>query len=95
MDELIQNDSMEIDVNESVLIAASRASIDALERTKYKTEEWKDVTSCSVCCQEFTTGEEIRKMPCFRAHIFHIGCIEKWLTVSHTCPQCRYPMPTE
>ncbi|PIA32730.1 hypothetical protein AQUCO_04400137v1 [Aquilegia coerulea] len=81
--------------NEPVLIAASKASIDALERIKYTTKECKEVTSCSICCEEFMTEEEIRKMPCSSAHIFHTTCIEEWLKVSHVCPICCYQMPTE
>ncbi|PIA55486.1 hypothetical protein AQUCO_00700050v1 [Aquilegia coerulea] len=94
-DEESDDELMEIDDHQPVLISASGASIGALERTKYKTEDWKEVMSCSVCCEEFMTGEEITKMPCFSAHIFHMDCIQDWLKVSHTCPLCRYPMPTE
>ncbi|KAF5181447.1 hypothetical protein FRX31_028966 [Thalictrum thalictroides] len=88
-------DEMEIDNQPKKMISASRASIDALERIKYKMEEWEEVTCCSVCWEEFMTGEVIRKMPCSKAHIFHTNCIEKWLKVNHTCPHCRYPMPTK
>ncbi|PIA32733.1 hypothetical protein AQUCO_04400140v1 [Aquilegia coerulea] len=94
-DELLQR-VQSASMDQPVLqIGASTASIDALEKIKYKPEECEQVTSCSVCYEEFMTEEEITKMPCSSAHIFHTECIGKWLKINHICPICRYKMPTD
>ncbi|XP_068340275.1 RING-H2 finger protein ATL51-like [Pyrus communis] len=44
--------------------------------------------TCAVCLCEFTDGEEIRLLPeC--AHLFHVGCIDMWLSSHSNCPLCR------
>ncbi|KAK8334883.1 hypothetical protein V6Z12_A09G016200 [Gossypium hirsutum] len=48
---------------------------------------------CCICLEEFEVDEEGRAMPC--KHLFHSGCIEKWLEIHGTCPICRFLMPTE
>ncbi|TVY39723.1 Receptor homology region,transmembrane domain- and RING domain-containing protein [Lachnellula subtilissima] len=43
---------------------------------------------CSICTEDFTTGEDVRVLPC--AHKYHPACIDPWLlNVSGTCPLCR------
>jgi hypothetical protein len=40
---------------------------------------------CSICTEDFTTGEDVRVLPC--NHKFHPACIDPWLlNVSGTCP---------
>ncbi|KAL0003959.1 hypothetical protein SO802_011520 [Lithocarpus litseifolius] len=48
--------------------------------------------SCTICLEEFEPGSEALCMPC--THIFHAGCIVKWLNQSHYCPVCRLEVPT-
>jgi hypothetical protein len=48
---------------------------------------------CSICTEDFTTGEDVRVLPCH--HKFHPSCIDPWLlNVSGTCPSwCVSPLP--
>lgn len=40
---------------------------------------------CSICTEDFTTGEDVRVLPC--QHKYHPACIDPWLlNVSGTCP---------
>lgn len=40
---------------------------------------------CSICTEDFTTGEDVRVLPC--DHRYHPACIDPWLlNVSGTCP---------
>ncbi|KAB2011383.1 hypothetical protein ERO13_D09G014000v2 [Gossypium hirsutum] len=68
---------------------ASKDSIEAMPRIKVK-ESGND---CCVCLEEFEVEEEAREMPC--KHVFHSGCIEKWLLIHGLCPVCRFLMPPE
>ncbi|EYU39808.1 hypothetical protein MIMGU_mgv11b018976mg, partial [Erythranthe guttata] len=46
--------------------------------------------TCTVCLEGFSN--EAYSMPC--GHYFHGDCIREWLRTSHTCPVCRYEVPT-
>lgn len=52
----------------------------------------KDVElGCSICTEDFTTGEDVRVLPC--RHKYHPACIDPWLlNVSGTCPLCRHDL---
>lgn len=43
--------------------------------------------SCAICLSEYTEGEELRLLPC--SHTFHKSCVDEWLMVNATCPNCR------
>lgn len=47
-----------------------------------------DRVSCSVCLQDFQLGESVRSLP-YCHHMFHLPCIDKWLTKQGSCPLCR------
>ncbi|KAK3226430.1 hypothetical protein Dsin_006292 [Dipteronia sinensis] len=47
-----------------------------------------DQGTCSVCLCEFREGEQIRVLPeCL--HLFHVACIDMWLSSHTNCPNCR------
>ncbi|KAJ0027505.1 hypothetical protein Pint_35475 [Pistacia integerrima] len=44
--------------------------------------------TCCVCLCEFKDGEQIRVLPeCL--HLFHVVCIDMWLSSHSNCPLCR------
>merc|ERR1719220_1074015 len=40
--------------------------------------------ACIICHEHMVVGEECRRLPCL--HLFHTGCIDRWLRVKATCP---------
>jgi len=42
---------------------------------------------CPVCLSEFENDERVRCLPC--THLFHMDCIDRWLSVNKKCPVCR------
>jgi len=45
-------------------------------------------SSCSVCYQDFEIGNNMIRLPnC--GHIYHEGCINRWLRIKMACPCCR------
>jgi E3 ubiquitin-protein ligase ATL6/9/15/31/42/55 len=43
---------------------------------------------CAICLGEFTEEEMLRLLPGCR-HVFHVECIDTWLSSHITCPVCR------
>ncbi len=52
-------------------------------------------TVCVICLEAFVDGDRLRVLPC--NHSFHVGCIDRWLSGSHShhecftsgCPTCK------
>ncbi|NXH16762.1 RNF6 ligase, partial [Bucco capensis] len=69
----------------------TKEQIDNLSTRNYgdiHTENERSKT-CSVCINEYVTGNKLRQLPCM--HEFHIHCIDRWLSENSTCPICRQP----
>ncbi|XP_012443794.2 NEP1-interacting protein 1 [Gossypium raimondii] len=45
-------------------------------------------SSCSICLQGLKDGEMARNLPRCE-HMFHLNCIDEWLSRVGTCPMCR------
>lgn len=46
-----------------------------------------------VICRDEGAGEGTCEMPC--SHVFHSGCVRRWLKSVNTCPTCRFELPTD
>ena len=67
------------------------------KNTSKSTEQSDDVngTECVICLEAFVEGDRLRVLPC--DHSFHVGCIDRWLSGSHShhecitsgCPTCK------
>ncbi|XP_022857464.1 probable E3 ubiquitin-protein ligase RHG1A isoform X2 [Olea europaea var. sylvestris] len=44
-------------------------------------------TKCSICQEEYLSGDEIGKLGC--QHGYHVACIEQWLRLKNWCPICK------
>ncbi len=53
-------------------------------------EKFKDKNECAICCEDFKLKEKIRIMSCSGKHLFHVECIDKWLSAKKTCPTCNF-----
>lgn len=53
-------------------------------------------TRCNICLNDFQVGDKIKQFPqC--DHMFHIRCLDLWVTVEPRCPNCLQeysPVPT-
>ncbi|KAK9983544.1 hypothetical protein SO802_033069 [Lithocarpus litseifolius] len=70
--------------------ASSEKSIQGLEKVRVEVLYLKEV--CPVCLEGLSMGLEAMRMPCL--HVYHEGCIVKWLRKCKLCPLCRYEIPT-
>ena len=48
---------------------------------------------CPICLQKYKSSDIIKEFPC--KHIFHKGCIFKWLKQSNVCPICKHDLSDE
>ena len=62
--------------------------IASLPKFTHKPSDHSEAVECSICLS--TVGEEatVRVLPnC--THMFHVGCVDVWLSSNTTCPICR------
>lgn len=52
-------------------------SVDGEEQEEY----------CVLCLSGIEEGSEVRDLKC--RHLFHRGCLDRWLLLAATCPLCR------
>jgi len=49
--------------------------------------------ACAICTEDLEEGCRVTSMPC--GHLFHAACLMPWLRQHHTCPMCRFRLPTD
>eukprot|EP00929_Paragymnodinium_shiwhaense_P020696 TRINITY_DN13703_c0_g1_i1.p1 TRINITY_DN13703_c0_g1~~TRINITY_DN13703_c0_g1_i1.p1 ORF type:complete len:321 (+),score=59.29 TRINITY_DN13703_c0_g1_i1:172-1134(+) len=76
------------------IAGASPETIEGIETISYEqfeqmlaTEPDRPDEECCCCSEAFCNEKPIKRTPC--GHVFHEGCLSKWLKVSTTCPLCR------
>ncbi|XP_009326150.1 PREDICTED: E3 ubiquitin-protein ligase RNF6 [Pygoscelis adeliae] len=77
---------------ENGTLGLTKEQIDNLSTRNYGDIHTENEISktCSVCINEYVTGNKLRQLPCM--HEFHIHCIDRWLSENSTCPICRQPV---
>ena len=53
----------------------------------------EEVDKCTICLCEFDDGEDVRRLPCM--HLFHVSCVDQWLSLNKRCPICRVDIETQ
>ncbi|XP_020097746.1 RING-H2 finger protein ATL80-like [Ananas comosus] len=43
---------------------------------------------CTICLSVISRGEMVKQVPACK-HLYHVRCIDKWLSSHSTCPLCR------
>ncbi|XP_077988925.1 E3 ubiquitin-protein ligase RNF115-like [Glandiceps talaboti] len=66
---------------------ADKEKVEALPKVRITKEHTDQNLECSVCKEDFSLDEPVRKLPC--SHLFHNDCIIPWLELHNTCPVCR------
>ncbi|KAF4526012.1 hypothetical protein B566_EDAN000805, partial [Ephemera danica] len=65
----------------------AKDKIQGIPTVQIAKEQVDQSLQCSVCWEDFTLGENVRKLPC--EHFYHDNCIIPWLELHGTCPICR------
>ncbi|KAL0560618.1 hypothetical protein IC582_001027 [Cucumis melo] len=47
----------------------------------------KEDPECCICLVKYRDEEEVRQLPC--SHFFHLKCVDKWLSITSSCPLCK------
>ena len=72
---------------------AAQSAIDALRRSEVTSVEDMDGAVCCVCQDAYAVGDTLAHMPC--GHFFHADCVEPWLKLHNTCPECRFEIKSD
>lgn len=67
------------------LIARPTVHHSTIQRLPTSTVEGDNSEVCSVCMEQYSSGQQVKTLPC--CHTFHSHCIDQWLTtMSNRCP---------
>ena len=62
--------------------------ISKIKKTKKLNKSNENKQTCVICLENYKIGDNISTLQCL--HLFHRGCIEKWIREKLWCPICRY-----
>lgn len=78
-------------------VPASKSSVQSLKRKRAMDDNGDDDQRankiCVICQDELGKEGTSVAMPC--DHEFHDKCIVRWLEQAHSCPICRFKLPTD
>ncbi|CAL5408916.1 unnamed protein product [Camellia sinensis] len=80
-------------IHESASSGFDQSIIDLLPKFVYKASprHWLgdggEAVECTVCQITIVEGNRVRLLNCM--HLFHVDCIDRWLRLRSTCPNCR------
>jgi len=88
VEELLRMEEQLNGLNNGGNIGANQEHINA-RTLSYKYEKRTNLADekCTICLCEFDHDDDVRRLPCM--HLFHIECVDRWLTQSKRCPICR------
>ncbi len=92
-DKILLNSPCKVEINYNIIPIkkiSNKEKLKHLKNFKKIKEDDKIIDEkCSICLNEFKTGEYKRELFC--GHTFHKKCIDKWLLKSNkmTCPLCK------
>jgi len=76
---------------------ADKSAIDALPVVQHRADPQPgeggddsaavDLVACPICMNTYLAGDILRVLPC--EHRFHRTCVDRWLLMNATCPNCR------
>lgn len=69
-------------------IASRGLSGDSLKKLPYHEIKAAQSNCCTICLQDMEVGEIARSLPRCQ-HMFHLICVDKWLSRHGSCPICR------
>lgn len=67
-------------------ISESWSLVTAPNTDRLAEEMTKENNVCVICMAEYDEGDRLRVLPC--NHSFHVGCIDRWLSGSHSHFEC-------
>ncbi|EXB44305.1 E3 ubiquitin-protein ligase RING1-like protein [Morus notabilis] len=74
-------------------VPAAKSVLEALEKFRYERSNESDLMTCVICMEVVMNGTHLTRLPC--SHVFHVDCIMEWLNDNHTCPLCRFKLPSQ
>jgi hypothetical protein len=88
VEELLRMEEQLNGLNNGGNIGANQEHINARTLSyKYLKRNNSMEEKCTICLCEFDHNDDVRRLPCM--HLFHIECVDRWLTQSKRCPICR------
>lgn len=88
VEELLRMEEQLNGLNNGGNIGANQEHINARTLSyKYNKRNNSIEEKCTICLCEFDHQDDVRRLPCM--HLFHIECVDRWLTQSKRCPICR------
>ena len=72
--------------------ALSEEDLKKLDEEVYKVGMFGDdgEARCAICLSDYEAGDIIRRLPCEGRHHFHKECVDDWLKLNASCPNCRF-----